>query len=251
MTLNAYLVEVETRSIRMVTIDPANSLADIRRHIGCNLIDMVRIDRNHCIIVDDNGLMDEIPMLHRGGGLCKSAGRQSPDRRYRPVWRNRFTAAAHRGFCRHPDDPVPGPVTDFRGNQRTACIRQPRQRFYRHAEGRQSGRHRHGVRATEGGGNPVPAHPIRRAKDPTDGSVIAPSPGGPDRPARPAARGPSPLTLSLNTDTAPLAPWALLLSGSSGALLPRCPLRTGRTDRPVPGSSHSSAPCRGTRSLDG
>ncbi|KQU75072.1 hypothetical protein ASC75_19560 [Aminobacter sp. DSM 101952] len=61
MTLNAYLVEVETRSIRMVTIDPANSLADIRRHIGCNLIDMVRIDRNHCIIVDDNGLMDEIP----------------------------------------------------------------------------------------------------------------------------------------------------------------------------------------------
>ncbi len=61
MTLNAYLVEVETRSIRMVTIDPANSLAAIRRHIGCNLIDMVRIDRNHCIIVDDNGLMDEIP----------------------------------------------------------------------------------------------------------------------------------------------------------------------------------------------
>lgn len=61
MTLNAYLVEVETRSIRTVTIDPANSLADIRRHIGCDLIDIVRIDRNHCIIVDDNGLMDEIP----------------------------------------------------------------------------------------------------------------------------------------------------------------------------------------------
>lgn len=61
MTISAYLVEVESRSIRMVTIDPANSLADIRRHIGCDLIDMVRIDRNHCIVVDDNGLTDEIP----------------------------------------------------------------------------------------------------------------------------------------------------------------------------------------------
>lgn len=61
MTITAYLVHVETRSIRKVTIDPANSLADIRRHIGCDLIDMVRIDRNHCIIVDDNGLLDEIP----------------------------------------------------------------------------------------------------------------------------------------------------------------------------------------------
>lgn len=61
MTLNAYLVEVESRSIRKVTINPADSLADIRRHIGCNLIDMVRIDRTHCVIIDDNGLMDEIP----------------------------------------------------------------------------------------------------------------------------------------------------------------------------------------------
>jgi len=59
--LTAYLVEVERRTIRIVTIDPGNILAEIRRHIGCELIDMVRIDRNHCIVVDDNGLTDEMP----------------------------------------------------------------------------------------------------------------------------------------------------------------------------------------------
>lgn len=59
--LTAYLVEVEQRTIRTVTIDPTNSLAEIRRHIGCALIDMVRVDRNHSIIVDDNGLGDELP----------------------------------------------------------------------------------------------------------------------------------------------------------------------------------------------
>ncbi|MBX3575132.1 MAG: DUF3846 domain-containing protein [Mesorhizobium sp.] len=41
-------------------MDPRNSLAEIRRQIGCELIDMVRIDRSHCIIVDDNGLTDEL-----------------------------------------------------------------------------------------------------------------------------------------------------------------------------------------------
>lgn len=63
MTTNitAYLVDVEQRTIRAVTIDPANSLADIRRHIGCGLIDMVRIDRHHSVVVDDNGLTDELP----------------------------------------------------------------------------------------------------------------------------------------------------------------------------------------------
>jgi hypothetical protein len=60
-TLTAYLVDVEQRTIRAVAIDPANSLADIRRHIGCGLIDMVRIDWNHCAVVDDNGLTDELP----------------------------------------------------------------------------------------------------------------------------------------------------------------------------------------------
>jgi len=59
--ITAYLVEVEQRTIRVVEIDPAKSLVDIRRHIGCDLIDMVRIDRNHCVVVDDNGLMDELP----------------------------------------------------------------------------------------------------------------------------------------------------------------------------------------------
>lgn len=60
-TITAYLVEVEQRTIRAVEIDPANSLADIRRHIGCDLIDMVRVDQHHCVVVDDNGLMDELP----------------------------------------------------------------------------------------------------------------------------------------------------------------------------------------------
>lgn len=59
--ITAYLVEVERRTIRIVTIDPRNILAEIRRHIGCDLINMVRIDRNHCIVVDDNGLIDELP----------------------------------------------------------------------------------------------------------------------------------------------------------------------------------------------
>jgi len=59
--LTAYLVEVERRTIQIVTIDPGNILAEIRRHIGCELIDMVRIDRHHCIVVDDNGLTDELP----------------------------------------------------------------------------------------------------------------------------------------------------------------------------------------------
>lgn len=59
--LTAYLVDVEQRTIRVVSIDPANTLADIRRHIGCGLIDMVRIDRNHSVVVDDNGLTDELP----------------------------------------------------------------------------------------------------------------------------------------------------------------------------------------------
>lgn len=63
MTTNitAYLVDVEQRTIRAVAIDPANRLADIRGHIGCGLIDMVRIDRSHCVVVDDNGLTDELP----------------------------------------------------------------------------------------------------------------------------------------------------------------------------------------------
>jgi len=58
--LTAYLVDVERRTIRAVTIDPRNSLAEIRRHIGCELIDMVRIDRSHCIVVEDNGLTEEL-----------------------------------------------------------------------------------------------------------------------------------------------------------------------------------------------
>ncbi|MCZ7497255.1 DUF3846 domain-containing protein [Agrobacterium tumefaciens] len=60
MTITAYLVEVEKRTIRAVTIDPANTLSEIRNYIGCDLIDMVRVDRHHAIVVDDNGLLDEL-----------------------------------------------------------------------------------------------------------------------------------------------------------------------------------------------
>lgn len=59
--ITAYLMDVEARTIRPVAIDPVNSLVEIRRHVGCDLIDMVRIDRDHCVIVDDNGLTDELP----------------------------------------------------------------------------------------------------------------------------------------------------------------------------------------------
>lgn len=61
MTIIAYLVEIEARTIRTVEIDPANSLSQIRSFIGCSLINMVRIDQNHCIAVDDNGLRGELP----------------------------------------------------------------------------------------------------------------------------------------------------------------------------------------------
>lgn len=60
-TVTAYLVDVEQRTIRAVTIDAKNSLSEIRGHIGCVLIDMVRIDENHSVVVDDNGLIDELP----------------------------------------------------------------------------------------------------------------------------------------------------------------------------------------------
>mgnify|MGYP001218883064 CR=1 FL=1 len=60
MTMTAYLVDVEARTIRTVQLDPAKSYEQIRDYIGCRLIDMVRIDRHHCIVVDDNGLRDEL-----------------------------------------------------------------------------------------------------------------------------------------------------------------------------------------------
>jgi hypothetical protein len=61
MTISAYLVDAAARTIRTVTIDPANTLDDIRGFIGCAMIDMVRIDRHHCVVVDDNGLTDALP----------------------------------------------------------------------------------------------------------------------------------------------------------------------------------------------
>lgn len=61
MTMTAYLVKVEARTIRTVQIDPAKSYDQIRAFIGCDRIDMVRIDRDHCIILDDDGMRDELP----------------------------------------------------------------------------------------------------------------------------------------------------------------------------------------------
>ena len=55
MTMTAYLVKVKARTIRTVQIDPSTSYEQIRGFIGCDRIDMVRIDRDHCIVVDDDG----------------------------------------------------------------------------------------------------------------------------------------------------------------------------------------------------
>ncbi|WP_371349259.1 DUF3846 domain-containing protein [Ancylobacter sp. IITR112] len=61
MTITAYLVEVERRTIRAVTVYPKNTLTAIRGYIGCALIDMVRIDGFHSVVVNDNGLTGELP----------------------------------------------------------------------------------------------------------------------------------------------------------------------------------------------
>ena len=68
MTITAYLVKVEARTIRTVQIDPAKSYEQIRSFIGCDRIDMVRIDRDHCIVVDDDGMNDELPCFTEAKG---------------------------------------------------------------------------------------------------------------------------------------------------------------------------------------
>lgn len=60
MTTTAYLVDVEARTIRVVRLNPANIFTEIRRHIACNFLDMVRLDEDHCIAVNNERPKDEL-----------------------------------------------------------------------------------------------------------------------------------------------------------------------------------------------
>lgn len=62
-TTKAYLVEPLIGTIRIVAIPEENRLAIIRNLIGCDLIDMVRIDERLAIVVDDNGLQETLPCV--------------------------------------------------------------------------------------------------------------------------------------------------------------------------------------------
>ena len=70
MTMTAYLVKVKARTIRTVQIGPSTSYEQIRGFIGCDRIDMVRIDRDHCIVVDDDGMSDELPCFTEAEGYA-------------------------------------------------------------------------------------------------------------------------------------------------------------------------------------
>jgi hypothetical protein len=62
-TTKAYLVEPLIGTIRVVAVPEENRLAVIRNLIGCDLIDMVRIDDRLALIVDDNGLQETLPCV--------------------------------------------------------------------------------------------------------------------------------------------------------------------------------------------
>ena len=92
----------------------------------------------------------------------------------------------------------------------------------------------------------TPAHPASRTARPLQFSFAGPRPTPQNRLLRlpRGGRVPRSLTpLGYSVDT--------FRSGSSGASLPRRPLRTGRADRPASGSSHYSAPRFGTGPLCG
>ncbi|MCA1493183.1 DUF3846 domain-containing protein [Ensifer sp. NBAIM29] len=62
-TVKTYLVEPLIGTIRIVSIPAENRLGVIRSLIECDLIDMVRIDERHAIVVDDNGLGETLPCV--------------------------------------------------------------------------------------------------------------------------------------------------------------------------------------------
>lgn len=73
-TTKAYLVEPMTGTIRMVAIPEENRLDSIRTLIGCDLIDMVRIDDQQAIVVDDNGLEETLPSFTQLDGYPSPLG---------------------------------------------------------------------------------------------------------------------------------------------------------------------------------
>lgn len=67
-TTKAYLVEPLSGTIRIVSIPEENRLAVIRSLIGCDLIDMIRMDDRLAVVVDDNGFNETLPCVTRLDG---------------------------------------------------------------------------------------------------------------------------------------------------------------------------------------
>lgn len=63
--IKAYLIEPLPGTIRRVSFNRDNRLAEMRALIGCQLIDLVRLDERHYVVVDDNGLVDGLPCVTR------------------------------------------------------------------------------------------------------------------------------------------------------------------------------------------
>lgn len=67
--IKAFLIEPLAGTIRPVTIDRENSYLDIKTYLKCDMIDIVRLEDGHEIIVDDDGLDETLPCITevRGG----------------------------------------------------------------------------------------------------------------------------------------------------------------------------------------
>jgi len=58
MIIHAYLLDIFSATLKPVTVDSANTLRDIYRHIGCSLVDIVAIGDRHVLYCDDEGLTE-------------------------------------------------------------------------------------------------------------------------------------------------------------------------------------------------
>ncbi|MCV9967702.1 hypothetical protein OIU34_38430 [Pararhizobium sp. BT-229] len=73
--IKAFLIEPQAGTIRPVTINRENSYLDIKAHLNCDMIDIVRLEGGHDIIVDDNGLAETLPCITEvTGGQTPLAG---------------------------------------------------------------------------------------------------------------------------------------------------------------------------------
>jgi hypothetical protein len=61
--VKAFLIEPLAGTIRPVTINRESSYVDIMAHLKCDMIDIVRLECGHDIIVDDNGLEETLSCL--------------------------------------------------------------------------------------------------------------------------------------------------------------------------------------------